>query len=61
MIVVSKIFQAGCLFKVHMHPFGFCIFAMSSTFQDEMQYIFVEKNFIFMDFLAVKVAATDVI
>ncbi len=34
---------------------------MFITFQDEMQYIFLEKNFIFMDFLAVKDAATDVI
>ncbi len=32
-----------------------------STFQDEMQYIFLEKNFIFMVFLAVKDAGTDVI
>ena len=39
----------------------FCIFVMFSTFHDEMQYIFLEKNFIFMVFLAVKVAGTDVI
>ncbi len=31
---------------------------MFSTFQDQMQYIFVEKNFIFMVFLAVKDAGT---
>ena len=29
-----------------------CIFVMFNTFQDEMQYIFLEKNFIIMDFLA---------
>ncbi len=32
-----------------------------STFRDEMQYIFLEKSFIFMVFLAVKDAGTDVI
>jgi hypothetical protein len=32
---------------------------MYSTFQDEMQYIFLEKNLIFMDFLVAKVAATE--
>ncbi len=34
---------------------------MFSTFHDELQYIFLEKNFIFMVFLAVKDAGTDVI
>ncbi len=34
---------------------------MFSTFHDELQYIFLDKNFIFMDFLAVKDAGTDVI
>ena len=34
---------------------------MFSIFQDEMQYIFLEKNFIFLDFLAVEDAGTDVI
>jgi hypothetical protein len=33
---------------------------MFSTFQDEMQYTFSEKNFISMDFLAVKMSGTDV-
>ena len=37
-----------------MHHLGFCIFVMFSTFHDEMQYIFLEKNFIFMVFLAAK-------
>ena len=37
------------------------LLVMFSTFQDEMQYIFLEKNFIFMDFLVVEVAGTDVI
>ena len=32
---------------------GFCIFVMFSRFQNEMQHIFLEKNFIIMDFLAV--------
>ena len=32
---------------------------MLSTFRDEMQYIFLEKNFIFMDFLAVKDSGTE--
>ncbi len=40
---------------------GFYIFVMFSTFRDEMQYIFLEKNFIFMFFLAVKDVGTDVI
>ncbi len=41
---------------------GFCIFVMFGTFQDdEMQYIFVEKNFIFMVFVVVKDSGTDVI
>ena len=40
---------------------GCCMFVMFSTFQDEMQYIFLEENFIFMVFLAVKNAGTDVI
>ena len=40
---------------------GFCIFVMFSTFRDEMQYIFLEKNVIFMVFLAVKDAETGVI
>ena len=40
---------------------GFCIFVMFSTFQDEMQYIFLEKNFIILVFLTVKDAGTDVI
>ena len=48
-------------FKCTCNHFGFCIFVMFSTFQDEMQYIFLEKNFIFMVFWAVKVAGTDVI
>ncbi len=39
----------------------FCIFAMFSTLNDEMQYNFLEKNFIFMVVLAVKDAGTDVI
>ena len=34
---------------------------MFSTFQDEMQYIFLEKNIIFMVFLAVKDVGTGVI
>ena len=34
---------------------------MFSTFHDELQYIFSEKNFIFVDFLAVKDVGTDVI
>ncbi len=34
---------------------------MFSTFHDEMQYIFLEKNFIFMVFLAVEDVGTDVI
>ncbi len=34
---------------------------MFSTFHDELQYIFLEKNFIFMVFLAVKDVGTDVI
>ncbi len=34
---------------------------MFSTFHDELQYISLEKNFIFMVFLAVKDAGTDVI
>jgi hypothetical protein len=34
---------------------------MFGTFHDELQYIFLEKNFIFMVFLAVKDAGTDVI
>ncbi len=38
---------------------GFYIFVMFSTIRDEMQYI--EKNFIFMVFLAVKDVGTDVI
>ncbi len=37
------------------------VFLMFSTFQGEMQYIFLEKNFIFMVFLAVKDVGTDVI
>ena len=40
---------------------GFYIFVMFSTFRDEMQYIFLEKNFTFMFFLAVKDVGTDVI
>ncbi len=40
---------------------GFCIFAMFSTFRDAMQYIVLGKNFIFMVFLAVRDAGTDVI
>ena len=36
------------------------MFVMFSTFRDEMQYIFLEKNFIFMVSLAVKDAGTDV-
>ncbi len=48
--------------KVHMRPLGtLYIFVMFSTFRDEMQYIFLEKNFIFMVFLACKAAGTDVI
>ena len=39
----------------------FYIFVMFSTFRDEMQYIFLEKNFIFMVFLVVKDVGTDVI
>ena len=34
---------------------------MFSTFHDEMQYNFLEKNLIFMVLLAVKEAGTDVI
>ena len=34
---------------------------MFSTFHDELQYIFLEKNFIFMVFSAVKDVGTDVI
>ena len=34
---------------------------MFSTFHDELQYIFLEKNFIFIVFLAVKDCGTDVI
>ena len=34
---------------------------MFKAFQDEMHYIFLEKNFIFMDILAVKDAGTEVI
>ena len=33
---------------------------MFSTFHDELQYIFLEKNFIFMVFLAVKDVGTNV-
>ena len=33
---------------------------MFSTFRDEIQYIFLEKNFIFMVFLAVKDVGTNV-
>ena len=40
---------------------GFLILVMFGTCQGEMQYIFLEKNFIIMDFLAVKEAGTDVI
>ena len=47
-------------FKVYMQPLGFSIFVMFSTFRDEMQYIFLEKNLIFIVFLAVKDARTDV-
>ena len=32
-----------------------------TTFKDEMQYIFLDTNFIFMVILAVKSAGTDVI
>ena len=38
---------------------GLCIFVMFGTFREEMQYIFLEKNLIFMDFLVAKVAATE--
>jgi hypothetical protein len=40
-----------------MQPFG--IFGMFGTFRDEMQYIFLEKSFIFIVFLAVKDVGTD--
>ncbi len=45
--------------KAHVQPLGLYIFAMFSTFRDEMQYIFLEKNLIFMVFLAVKDYVTD--
>ena len=37
------------------------MFVMFSMFQDEMQYIFLGKNFIFMVLLAVKDVGTDAI
>ncbi len=40
---------------------AFCIFVMFSTFGEEMQYIFIEKNFILKIFVAVKIAGTDII
>ncbi len=50
----------GCL-KCPCSHLRVAVFVMFSTFQGEMEYIFLERNFIFMDFLAVKDAGTDVI
>ena len=55
MPLASKVIKCMCS---HLR---FFIFVMFSTFQDEMQCIFVGKNFIIMDVLAVNVAETDVI
>ena len=49
--------------KVHKQPFEILHICgvKFSTFQEEMQHIFLGKNFIFMIFLVVKDAGTDVI
>ena len=46
--------------KAHSLPLRILIFVMFRTFHDELQYIFLEKNFIFMVFLALKDTGTDV-
>ncbi len=60
-ILKNPIWRAAHFFKVRMKPFRILPFVMFSTLHDEMQYIFLEKNFIFMVFLAVKNVGTDVI
>ncbi len=51
----------GSVVKVHIKPFRILHICDVSTFHDEMQYNFLEKNFVFMVFLAVKDVGTDVI
>ena len=45
----------------HAAFFGILHICNVCTFQDELQYIFLKKNIIFMIFLAVKDAGTDVV
>ena len=56
----SKREQRLCLSLTLCSHLGFCIFVMFSIFENEMQYIFLEKNFIIMNFLAVKVVSLAV-
>ncbi len=51
----AKSLHACCFLKVPMQLFGIAHTCdVYSTFQDEMQYVFLEKNFIFIVYLAVK-------
>ena len=64
--VARKIAPCDMALKCTCNHLGFCLCVMFSTFRDEMPYteinfIFSEINFIFMVFLAVKDAGTDVI
>ncbi len=54
-------FSGESVIKVHGQPLGILyILVIFSRFYDEMQYIFFEKNFIFMAFLAVNITLPGV-